>query len=437
MKNYRLLIPIALTLLMCLSIYNLIFRAIEQDKNLQLIVNKAEKSSSQGLYDKAVSYYNEAMTIDSNAKYYLKIIDMYDNAGQFEDGLSWCKTAINDFPDEVGIYEKMINTYLKLEKISDAYNCLDEADAKKINSPTLNKYKKYMEYLYFTESNFYEDITQSCTGYIGIKNNEKWGLATDAGQITVSPKFKQIGYFCNDIVPVLGENNQWYFMNSEGEYEYNISLSINKSIKKIGLYNEGVFPICINNTYFYYNLKFKKEFDSYDYAGSFNEGVAAVKKGDKWFIIDNKGNPITKDIYVDVLLDERGICCKYGRIFVKKSSDEYVLIDTKGNRIGKESFEDAQLFLSDKIAAIKQDGLWGFADISGEIVTKPQYDEAKSYVLGLAPVKRNNYWGYIDKSNAEIIKSEYDDCYEFSSKGIALVKQEKNWKMIKLYKYYH
>ena len=54
-------------------------------------------------------------------------------------------------------------------------------------------------------------------------------------------------------------------------------------------------------------------------------------------------------------------------------------------------FEDAESFHSG-LSRIRMDGLYGYADKSGEIVVKPQYKYAESFSDGLAVV--GDHWGY-------------------------------------------
>ena len=81
------------------------------------------------------------------------------------------------------------------------------------------------------------------------------------------------------------------------------------------------------------------------------------------------------------------------------------------------------------------DGKWGFVDTNGEFVIKPEYAEAKSFSIGLAPVSINGVWGYISLSNEMRIEPQYTDAKPFGSNGIAPVKESNVWNYIKLLGY--
>lgn len=44
---------------------------------------------------------------------------------------------------------------------------------------------------------------------------------------------------------------------------------------------------------------------------------------------------------------------------------------------------------------MKQDGLWGYVSLLGEVVIEPQFLEAKSFSDGSAPVRTGLGWQFI------------------------------------------
>lgn len=60
-------------------------------------------------------------------------------------------------------------------------------------------------------------------------------------------------------------------------------------------------------------------------------------------------------------------------------------------------FEDALPF-SEGLAAVKNNGLWGYIDTNGEYVVQPQYEQAVSFTGGCAAVYGGGMWQIIDKS---------------------------------------
>jgi KWG repeat domain protein len=101
---------------------------------------------------------------------------------------------------------------------------------------------------------------------------------------------------------------------------------------------------------------------------NFNEGLAAVKQGNKWTFINNSGIAVTNTSY-----DEINDFC--------------------------EGF-----------AAVKSQGKWGYIDKDGKEVIECKYDDVHNFSEGLAAVAINNYsddgntsWAYIDAKGEIVI----------------------------------
>lgn len=436
MKNYRPLVPILFVLLMAASIYMMISGARNQQKEINELLQKAENCSEQGLYDKAAGYYNEVIGLDNSIKHYLAVADMYYEAEKYDYSAKWCEKILEVFPKEPEAYERAIKAYLKSQSYSEAFDTLEQFDGRRLHSQEVEAYRNTMDFLYYEDYCSFDDVTVVSAGCVGSHNKNGWGLASAKGASIVAPRFEQIGFFANDMVPVCESENVWYFMNREGEYIYNLSDAIPGTITEVGLYNNELFPVCADGKYRYYTLDFNSQFEEYEYAGSFSSGVAAVKNNLTWRLIKNDGVQLTEEGYQDVILDERGVCCQQNRIFVKKDG-VYIMLDSDGNRIGTETFENAKAFSGGEYAAVMVDGLWGYVDLSGELIIEPKYDDAKSFSLNLAPVLKNGLWGYIDASENLVVKPQYTKACAFSDSGAAFVRAQDQWEIIKLYKYNH
>ena len=435
MKNYRVWVPIILIVLMVAASYSMVSDAIAHAEEVEALLSRAEECSSQGLFDKSAGYYADAIAIDKNVDHYISIIDMYYEGQQYESSKEWCETALDTFPEEVAPYERMLRVCIKLESYADAYDTLETFDGRGFASDKVDEYRSQMKYLYYVDSSSFEDVTQNSSGYVGFLKKQKWGLASEKGSIKVSAKFKEIGYFSNDIVPVLDFSDTWYFMNPSGEYTFNISNAFSGKVTKVGLYSEGLVSVCVDNKYVFYNMETGKQFGQYDYAGTFSSGVAAVKEGKGWYLINSEGKHINKEPYLDIILDDRGICCQQDRIFVKLSEDGYSMINSKAEKVGTEVFDSAKVFDSEDYAAILVGELWGFVDTNGSIAVEPKYDNANSYSFGLAAILEDELWGYIDVAGKFVIEPGYTEALNFSDTGTAYVKDENNWSVIKLYQY--
>lgn len=92
-----------------------------------------------------------------------------------------------------------------------------------------------------------------------------------------------------------------------------------------------------------------------------------------------------------------------------------------------EAFDHNTAPFGENLIAVKKNGKWGFMDVKGKMVIKPQYQKANNFFEGLARVKINGKYGYINNKGKLIIKAEYDDAaYQFEN-GFAQVSKNGKW----------
>ena len=86
------------------------------------------------------------------------------------------------------------------------------------------------------------------------------------------------------------------------------------------------------------------------------------------------------------------------------------------------------VFLTDRLLGlfeINEGHKAGFIDKTGKLVIPFEYDNAYSFVNGVAQVSKGGKWGYIDKSNNVIIPIEYDYAYGGENGFYSVVKDGK------------
>ena len=193
--------------------------------------------------------------------------------------------------------------------------------------------------------------------------------------------------------------------------------------------------------------EFIKAIRQYDKISSFSEGLAAVKKDEKYGFINTKGKEVIPCKYshaepfleglAAVLVIEKGygfvntkgeeiVSCKYNMVhsfsegFAEVEKDEkYGFINTKGEEIIPCKYDGAESF-SEGFAMVNKDGEYGFINIKGEEVIPCKYDYAESFSEGLAMVNIDGKRGFINTKGEEVIPHRYDYAASFSE-GFAMV----------------
>lgn len=81
------------------------------------------------------------------------------------------------------------------------------------------------------------------------------------------------------------------------------------------------------------------------------------------------------------------------------------------------------------LAPVRDGGLWGFIDRSGDWIIEPSFRAARPFHDGKAAAKTSDGWGYINRSGDWIIPPQYEHARSFSE-GRAAVKKNGRWTFV-------
>lgn len=144
----------------------------------------------------------------------------------------------------------------------------------------------------------------------------------------------------------------------------------------------------------------------FQYAGLFNNGLAAVMKKDKYGYID-KNNDVIIDFIFDDALD-----FDHGRAIVEQNG--YLgLIDKTGNFILSPIYDDIGN-INNGVIYVFKNGKYGYFNLRGDQLYDRWFDEAYSFQNGLAKVIEGNMTGFIRKDGSYLIQKESVDLKMFS-----------------------
>lgn len=122
----------------------------------------------------------------------------------------------------------------------------------------------------------------------------------------------------------------------------------------------------------------------FDLAFSFNNGLAKVRKDNRWIVIDTKGNTIFNTEIERVISENLAL----------KMQKFYEIINHKGEPIFQLACDYFSGFY-DGIAWFKKDNKYGFINQKGEIKIEPCFDEC-IYYYGAYRTKKNGKIQYYD-----------------------------------------
>lgn len=165
-------------------------------------------------------------------------------------------------------------------------------------------------------------------------------------------------------------------------------------------------------------FKFKLTFD---WVGTFDEGLAEVKLNGKWNFINTEGQRLSQQWFDCVEYFKEG--------FAKaKLNGKWNFINTKGQLLSKQWFEDMWEF-KEGFAQVKLNGKWNFINTEGQILSKQWFDNTCNFNEGFAAVMLNGKWNFINREGQVAFKQWFDWVGWFY-KGFAHVKLNGKWNYI-------
>jgi len=147
------------------------------------------------------------------------------------------------------------------------------------------------------------------------------------------------------------------------------------------------------------NITIKPVFDN---AEMFSEGLSAVQIGDKYGLIDEKGN------YVLPLKNYQYLGSVHDGLASFRKNDKYGFININGKETIRPQFDWVSNF-SEGLCAVRidnkklGDGKCGYIDTTGRIIINLKYDYATDFQSAQAKIELKNLWGSIDKKGKIIV----------------------------------
>lgn len=421
--------PIALTVLMVLACYMLISGRLDSKAEYEAYLEQARDLASQGIVARSAEAYDNALLVKDSFEVSLEKAEMYYSNDYKSAAISSGEDLISQYPKTKEAYEFLLKIYFEQGEYEEFFETVERVNKRKLQSEEIDKMYSEIQYVYDLGYSDYANV-YNCSGnyWVACDEDGLYGYLDSYGRSAIGFKYVQAKSFVLSTAAVQEPDGSWYYIDTNGE-KTNVP-TIKSAIQDIGVLDNMV-AIATNNKYGYYSSSFEHIFGSYDFAGTFNGGVAAVKDGNNWALINEKGEKVSTNPMIDIVLDDKDVAFRNDRAFVSMDG-KYYMIDSLCNKIGDKTFDSAQVFLSADPAAVKIGNKWGFVNTTGEIVVEPQYDDAHSFVNGLAAVCKDGKWGFIDITNKVCINFKFEDVRNFNENGVTFIKDNGEWQSLSL-----
>lgn len=429
MKNYKLIVPLALVALLLLSVYMLYDSRSTTREEYQTALAAARSYRERGITVDAEANYRAAYELQPSAELAVELAGMYKEYKMRQPMRSWSATMLETYPENVGVYEMMVEYYRDLGDYSNCYTLIREVHARQIPSAKIDAIEKELTYV-FDLGNSFDGVSGFSNGLAAIMYDGKWGYVNETGGTAAYRNYSKAGAFSSSgLAPVVDLEGSAYFIDGEGNRKQVVEGV--EHVVELGFISGNVFPLYNGQVWAYYDLDGNKLFGDYENALALANGVAAVQIDGHWSLINNEGKVISKTAYDRIIADEKTVVCRNERIFVEDGIGVH-MIDPNGSTYG-DIYEDALLFNDNTYAAVEKDGKWGFVDTSGKMVLKNEYDGARSFSNGLAAVKVDNLWGYIDLEGNMVIEPQFVEAKDFTASGTTFIRIRNYWQLLTFY----
>lgn len=232
-------------------------------------------------------------------------------------------------------------------------------------------------------SEFQDGLSSYTTSTHDNWNSYRYGIMNDSGRILIPEKYKRIQNYSEGLIPVQNSLDKWGFVDKNDNtvipfiYEWAFSFS------------EGLACVKKNGKFGFIDKKGKEIIPCrYDKGYTpFSEGLTTVDSGKFTLLINKKGRTIK---VMDKVFVGKFIC---GRAKVNKftTANYYGFIDRNGNEVVPVIYPQARDFTKSGLAALQmKDGkyfLWGFVDTNGKAVTPFEY-----FDVGLSQLNNEYYF---------------------------------------------
>jgi hypothetical protein len=208
--------------------------------------------------------------------------------------------------------------------------------------------------------------------------------------------------------PHLLGKGKWGYAGTNGR------LVIDFTYDEAGDFHDGIAAVKEGRYEYYIGTDGKMVIPvEYEQAGRFQDGLAVVSMDFNWFVIDRGGEAKLLP-YDDVYNFSEGLA-------VVRNGKKWLYINKGLKPVFSAEYDDVWSFY-DGLAMVEKDGKVGYINTNGQLTVPLRYDNAQPFSEGLAAVMTTagGKWGYIDRNGREAIPAAFEGA-DFFRQGRAAV----------------
>ncbi|MBE6640912.1 MAG: hypothetical protein E7619_04925 [Ruminococcaceae bacterium] len=403
---------------------------VEYENHIAVARDRADKK----LYEEAYDSYKAALSMFDSIELREEIADFCKNSGRTEDYVEFCAETARKYPHDPKSYVRMAEYYSEAENYFMFFSTLTKAEKRGIRSAELDALEAAYKYAFQIKALGYRDVRVFSNGLCAVRRGaDEWGFTDLNGKVQLGFNYTAAGDYTGYYIAVEHRSGGYALIDPTGREKSKPAETL--QVEDCLFLFEDKMAVKYGGKYHYCDMWFNELFGSYDYAGTFSGGLAAVKEGDRWYVIDSSGNKVGEKSFEEIKVDEKGVAFRNGVAFAKENG-KYFLIDTSANRVGNGEWADVDCFNSNQPAAVSNGQKWGFIDTAGNVVLDYSYGQARSFSNGFAAVAEDGKWGYVIIEDYSLkIDYQFVDAKDFSASGTVYVSRGTGWDLLEIYSY--
>jgi hypothetical protein len=262
----------------------------------------------------------------------------------------------------------------------------------------------------------FDEARDVSDNYAAVRTGTLWGIVQkEPIQVITTERFSTLGDFEDGLAPAQLPTGQYGYVDGTGEFV------IEPQFDFAAKFSDGLGAVRSDGLWGYVNSSGNTAIEpTYSDARSFSDGLAAVETFNGWVYIDNSGSTVLAPSFqiTDAGEFENGIA-------PIQTVDGWGYINKSGSPVITPKYDNASKF-SEGRAWVNDDGYVGFIDSNGSFIIPAQFNTVKAFSENMAAVRVNNDWFYISKKSGKIVINEpYENAESFIN-GIARVQKGEN-----------
>jgi tetratricopeptide (TPR) repeat protein len=240
MKNYRLIVPIALVVFLILSWFTLISGAVNKNSQYEDLLATARDFAGKKIAKYAVENYRKALEIEDSPAIRQEVADLYKSLELHEERLIWCEQFITDFPTSPEAYDSLLDAYIIDEKYERVFDILEVAEKRSVDSEFIRETRNRLAYLTKLTYDTYEDVGVFSQNRCPVMNDKGlWGYLSHTGRKLSRFEYSAAGPFTSSgFAPVVSKEGEAFFIDKDNDQV----TEIDERFARLGPIVSDVFP---------------------------------------------------------------------------------------------------------------------------------------------------------------------------------------------------